>query len=220
MDVALDQVKERVASIRNLPGEADEPVIKRIINYEPVARLLVTGRDGQNLRPIVREIERELIQLGIAKVDIFGLPARGDRHPGAFRRVARARHVALRRRPAGRGHERGPPGRQHRPRRDREAVAHARSEARRGRLRAPGAALRRRRALPRTRRRRDGGTPRPQGRDPHHLRGPALGQPAAQPCRRSRTVSNPPAFSTSGSRDGAASGRPGWRSTPTTSRGS
>ena len=75
MDVALDEVKERVASIRNLPGEADDPVIKRVINYEPVARLLVTGRDGQNLRPIVREIERELIHLGIAKVDIIGLPA-------------------------------------------------------------------------------------------------------------------------------------------------
>ena len=75
MDVALDEVKERVASLRNLPGAADDPVIKRIINYEPVARLLVTGRDGQNLRPIVREIERELIHLGIAKVDIIGLPA-------------------------------------------------------------------------------------------------------------------------------------------------
>ena len=75
MAVALDQVKERVASIRNLPGASEEPVIKRIINYEPVARLLVTGRDGQNLRPIVREIERELIELGIAKIEIFGLPA-------------------------------------------------------------------------------------------------------------------------------------------------
>ena len=73
MDVALDEVKERVASIRNLPEAADEPVIKRIINYEPVARLLVTGHAGQNLRPIVREIERELIGLGIAKIDIFGL---------------------------------------------------------------------------------------------------------------------------------------------------
>ena len=75
MDVALDQVKERVASIRNLPGAADEPVIKRIINYEAVARLLVTGREGQNLRPIVREIERELLDRGIAKVQILGLPA-------------------------------------------------------------------------------------------------------------------------------------------------
>ena len=75
MDVALDQVKERVASIRNLPGAADEPVIKRIINYEAVARLLVTGREGQNLRPIVRAIERELLDRGIAKVQILGLPA-------------------------------------------------------------------------------------------------------------------------------------------------
>ena len=75
MAAALEQVKERVASIRNLPGAAEEPVIKRIINYEPVARLLVSGRDGQNLRPIVREIERELIQLGIAKIEIFGLQA-------------------------------------------------------------------------------------------------------------------------------------------------
>ena len=75
MDVALDEVKERVASIRNLPGAADAPVIKRIINYEPVARLLVTGRAGQNLRPLVRDIERELIERGIAKVDIVGLPA-------------------------------------------------------------------------------------------------------------------------------------------------
>ena len=72
--VALEQVKERAASIRNLPGDAEEPVIKRIVNYEPVARLLVTGRDGQNLRPIVREIERELIRRGIAKIEIFGLP--------------------------------------------------------------------------------------------------------------------------------------------------
>ena len=75
MDVALDQVKERIASIRNLPGAADEPVIRRIINYEAVARLLVTGRDGQSLRPIVREIERELLDRGIAKVEILGLPA-------------------------------------------------------------------------------------------------------------------------------------------------
>ena len=75
MDVALDEVKERVASIRNLPAAAEDPVIKRIINYEPVARLLVTGRDGQNLRPIVRGIERDLIERGIARVEIRGLPA-------------------------------------------------------------------------------------------------------------------------------------------------
>ena len=43
MAVALEQVKERVASIRNLPGAAEEPIIKRIINYEPVGP---PARDG------------------------------------------------------------------------------------------------------------------------------------------------------------------------------
>ena len=73
MDVALDQVKDRVASIRNLPSAADEPVITRAINYEAVARLLIVGSDRRTLRPIVRRIERELLARGIAKIDIVGL---------------------------------------------------------------------------------------------------------------------------------------------------
>ena len=75
MSVALEQVKERIASIRNLPEAADDPVITRTLRYEQVARLLVTGREGQDLRPIVRRIERELLERGIARVAIFGLPA-------------------------------------------------------------------------------------------------------------------------------------------------
>ena len=74
MAQALEEVKERVASIRNLPATAQEPVISRAVNDEPVARLLVTGRDRRSLRPIVRRIERELLDRGIAKVDIHGLP--------------------------------------------------------------------------------------------------------------------------------------------------
>ena len=73
MTVALDQVHERVASIRALPSAAEAPVITRLVSYEPVARLLVTGRDWKSLRPVVRSIERELLARGIAKIDIFGL---------------------------------------------------------------------------------------------------------------------------------------------------
>ena len=73
MDVALDQVKERVAAVRNLPAPAEEPVITRALNYEAVARLLVVGSDYRTLRPIVRRIERELLANGIAKIDIVGL---------------------------------------------------------------------------------------------------------------------------------------------------
>ena len=74
MVLALEEVKERVASIRNLPATAEEPEISRVINYEPVARLLVTGGDRQSLRPIVRRIERELLDRGIARIGIDGLP--------------------------------------------------------------------------------------------------------------------------------------------------
>ena len=71
---ALEEVKERVASIRNLPATAEEPVIARAVRHEPVARLLVTGPDRHSLRPIVRRIERELLERGIARIDITGLP--------------------------------------------------------------------------------------------------------------------------------------------------
>ena len=74
MAAALDEVKERVASIRNLPADADEPVIRRSVRSEKVARLLVTGDEPRSLRPIVRRIERELIERGIDRIEIAGLP--------------------------------------------------------------------------------------------------------------------------------------------------
>ena len=74
MAFALEEVKERVASIRNLPAAAEEPVIARVVRYEPVARVLVTGGDRRSLRPVVRRIERELLDRGIAKIDVHGLP--------------------------------------------------------------------------------------------------------------------------------------------------
>ena len=75
LTVAVEEVKERVASIRsNLPTTADEPVVSQFIPYEPVARLLVAGREPESLRPIVRQIERELLARGIAKIEIVGLP--------------------------------------------------------------------------------------------------------------------------------------------------
>ncbi len=75
MGVALDQVKEQVALIRNLPATAEEPEISRIIRYEPVAKVLVTGpSELRELRPLVHQLERELLARGIAKVTVSGLP--------------------------------------------------------------------------------------------------------------------------------------------------
>ena len=62
MGIALDQVKEVVSRLRNLPATAEDPEVSRIIRYEPVARLLVAGtEDLRQLRGVVRQIERELL---------------------------------------------------------------------------------------------------------------------------------------------------------------
>ncbi len=74
MALALEEVKDRVASIRNLPATAEAPVVSRVVHYEPVARLLVSGEDRRRLRPIVRRMEHELLSRGIARIDVDGLP--------------------------------------------------------------------------------------------------------------------------------------------------
>ena len=220
MDVALDQVKERVASIRNLPGEADDPVIKRLINYEPVARLLVTGREGQNLRPIVREIERDLIERGIAKNRHHRPAGGGNRHPGAFaalreldmslsdvaRRVA-ATSVDL---PAG-SIGRDETSKQLRTLdQQRDEAGFERLALRSGddgRFLALGdVATVERRAR--------------KGEIRTTIEGPALGQPAAQPRGDVGQPRIGPHFPRVARRTGAAGGRPAWRSPPTTNHGS
>ncbi len=75
MGLALDQVKDIVSQQRNLPESAEAPVVTRIIRYEDIARLLVTGpTDLRELRPLIHEIEQDLLERGIARIDINGLP--------------------------------------------------------------------------------------------------------------------------------------------------
>jgi multidrug efflux pump subunit AcrB len=75
MSLATDQVKDLVAQQRNLPEAAEEPVVTRVIRYEPIARLLVTGpADMRQLRPLARDFEQQLLDRGIARIDFKGLP--------------------------------------------------------------------------------------------------------------------------------------------------
>jgi multidrug efflux pump subunit AcrB len=71
---ALDEVKQAVAEFRNMPEEAETPDVARVIRYDPIARLLVTGANPDELRVIARRFERELLNRGIDKVELAGMP--------------------------------------------------------------------------------------------------------------------------------------------------
>ncbi|MCC5793680.1 MAG: efflux RND transporter permease subunit [Chromatiales bacterium] len=74
MSRALDQVKDAVAQVRNLPADAEAPSVSLLPRQERLARLVVTGPDIETLRPVVRRFERELRAMGIARIDVTGLP--------------------------------------------------------------------------------------------------------------------------------------------------
>lgn len=75
MGLAVDQVKQYVDQVQNLPQGAEEPIVQKVIRYEDVGKVLVTGgADLEQLRPLVNRFEQELLERGIAKIFISGLP--------------------------------------------------------------------------------------------------------------------------------------------------
>ena len=71
---AVDEVKQAVDQFRNLPQDAEPPEVSRVIRYEPIARLLLSGGSLPELRHLARQFETELLARGIDKVDLLGLP--------------------------------------------------------------------------------------------------------------------------------------------------
>ncbi len=75
MGQAMDEVKEKVAVVRNLPGEAEEPEVTRIIRYDNIARVVIAGDlDRRELRTLAREAESELLSRGVNKIEFTGMP--------------------------------------------------------------------------------------------------------------------------------------------------
>jgi len=73
--LALNQVKQKVDEFRNLPTDAEEPSVINIARYEQVARVLIYGTDNAaELRYLVDSYEQQLIDAGIDKIDLTGLP--------------------------------------------------------------------------------------------------------------------------------------------------
>lgn len=75
MGAALDQVKEQISQLRNLPSDAEIPKVSLVTRYEPIARLLITTEgDLEELRYFIHEAEQQLLNRGISRVSVTGLP--------------------------------------------------------------------------------------------------------------------------------------------------
>lgn len=72
---AVDDVRQQVSEFGNLPADAEVPRISRVGRYEPVARLLFYGDlDPDELRYLAHRFEDELLQRGIDRIELRGLP--------------------------------------------------------------------------------------------------------------------------------------------------
>ncbi|MBK8973920.1 MAG: efflux RND transporter permease subunit [Hahellaceae bacterium] len=75
MSFAIEQVKDRIAVVRNLPAESEAPQITKVTRYEDVATLIITSSESlRALRPMAYRFEQQLLDRGIAKVEFVGLP--------------------------------------------------------------------------------------------------------------------------------------------------
>lgn len=75
MTEALERVKQRVSMVRNLPEDAEQALIERPEFFEIIAKLVIhSAASLQSLRSTIYQIEQQLLQYGIAKIDIIGLP--------------------------------------------------------------------------------------------------------------------------------------------------
>jgi multidrug efflux pump subunit AcrB len=75
MTVALDSVKDRVAQIRNLPVDMEPLRIRRSTDFEDIAALIITT-PGElvELAPLVRDMEHQLVEVGVDRLEFDGLP--------------------------------------------------------------------------------------------------------------------------------------------------
>ena len=74
MSEALEQSKDFVTQVRNLPASSEEPRITLLSRTEPVSRLLVVGPVLEQLRPLLKRLQRELRAQGLARFEVTGLP--------------------------------------------------------------------------------------------------------------------------------------------------
>ena len=73
MQEALSDVEQGVAQITTFPGTIETPVVKRIVVYDPIARISVSGPYSETaLKAIAKTVRDDLLDRGIDKITLFG----------------------------------------------------------------------------------------------------------------------------------------------------
>lgn len=77
VDYALTEVRQKVDAIRaDLPSDSEEPLIQKVINYEGISDVILTSDRASldELRPLAYQLEQQLLDRGVRKIDFIGLP--------------------------------------------------------------------------------------------------------------------------------------------------
>ena len=76
MTKALEDVKQAIDQLDNLPADAEKPTVSQVLPYETIASITIDSgnMDILELRHVAREIEQELLDLGVDKIDFVGYP--------------------------------------------------------------------------------------------------------------------------------------------------
>jgi len=73
MQTALSNVETAIGQVTTLPEDSEKPVVKRVVRYEPITRLLVSGPYPESaLKAMAKEFRDELLNRGVDKVDLVG----------------------------------------------------------------------------------------------------------------------------------------------------
>ena len=73
MDTAYADVEAAIARITTFPEDSEEPAIRRVVRYDTISRLVISGDIGEAaLKALAKRIRDDLVARGIDQVDLFG----------------------------------------------------------------------------------------------------------------------------------------------------
>ncbi|MFT4564062.1 MAG: multidrug efflux pump subunit AcrB [Gammaproteobacteria bacterium] len=73
MQEALADVESALTQLRTLPEDAEEPEIRRIIRYETISKVVISGPfPERSLKHIAKSLRDDLLDRGIDRIDLFG----------------------------------------------------------------------------------------------------------------------------------------------------